>query len=88
MPDKELSGQKGTIILLPKPVDFSYPCSAPLLPKSKMYVHVPFRLVHSDRSNCGRGYSGRGISAAFTVKNIAAKTTTNDNLKVLILIVY
>src|SRR6267154_6552072 len=36
------------------------PTRSPSSSSSKANSHSPFRLVHSSRTNCGRGYSGRG----------------------------
>lgn len=70
-------GQKGTVMFLS---NFSADCrrrSFPDLPKSKSNVQVPFRFSHCSRSNCGRGYSARGVSALkqdqlFSMNSIAA----------------
>ena len=66
-PESLLSGQKGTVILPSKPLLPEKSRSAPVWPKSKLYVHVPLRFIHCSRSNCGRGYSLRGRSAALTL---------------------
>ena len=41
------------------------------------HTQVPFRFTHCSRSNCGRGYSARGVSALkqdqlFSMNSIAA----------------
>src|ERR1041385_3541612 len=40
------------------------PSSRPWLGSSKANSHSPVRFNHSSRTNCGRGYSGRGNFAA------------------------
>src|ERR687893_1408227 len=37
------------------------PWARPAHASSKANAHSPLRLVHSERRNCGRGYSGRGM---------------------------
>ena len=65
-----LSGQKGTVIVLLNCLAIVNRRLLPELEKSNSYVHSPLRLIHSDLSNWGLGYSGRGISlAAFNVKD-------------------
>ena len=59
-PDSADSGQKGTVIL-PDSGASLRPRWWPLSPGSVSNSHSPFRHSQSGRTNCGRGYSGRGI---------------------------
>src|SRR6185312_11029512 len=59
MPESTDSGQKGTVILSCN-FRVSRPRSRPLSPWSISNSQVPLRQSQSRRTNCGRGYSGRG----------------------------
>src|SRR5947209_17199965 len=60
MPESGDSGQNGTRIR-----SFNSRCnrprSSPLSPASTSNCHSPFKHSQSERTNCGRGYSERGI---------------------------
>src|SRR5215469_1541885 len=60
MPESGGSGQNGTRIR-----SFNSRCnkprSSPLSPASTSNCHSPFKQSQSERANCGRGYSERGI---------------------------
>src|SRR5437868_14332350 len=63
----------------------SQPISLPLFASSVENSHSPFRFSHSRRTNCGRGYSGRGMLAAavfvsFTVSVLNARVSPLDGL--------
>lgn len=63
IPESLDSGTKGTRISLSKVPCPSFHSSfhLPESPKSNSNCQVPFRFIHSSRTNRGRGYSGLGV---------------------------
>ena len=74
MPESRDSGQNGTVMAVFRSRSSS-PRSRPLSPWSISNCHVPLRHSHSARTNCGRGYSSRGVCkmGLLWCKNLGAK---------------
>ena len=81
-----LSGQKGTVICLLSFSALGRLRSLPDSPKSKSKFHVPFRFIHAVLSNCGRGYSGRGIPAAHNDKPLTRRIAVANNFLMSVII--
>src|SRR5690606_19975349 len=75
IPDSSDSGQNGTTISPESSASFR-PRSRPESPRSISNRQVPFRHSQSSRTNCGRGYSGRGVSEVAGVDDGALDTSS------------
>ena len=83
MPESWLSGQKGTVIFCERPLESFQPRWSPVLLMSSSQVHWPLRFTQSARSNCGRGYSGRGILMARADAKAAAAIVATSSTRLI-----